>query len=187
MASSTDRLLALPAVFSLDMLCKQGMTRHSANILLMRLSAQGRVAHAGQKSGVYFNLVVDRDGPDNRKLEAVKLAYPSAVVVGAAVLHAHGWTTQIPTSTDVAILKLPSVRSFFGLNIVQRPKSWYQQFTGEILAEGESPFQIDSLKPLAALKDIELDPELWRPDPDDLDIPDDVGYQQAGRTERFRS
>lgn len=182
-----DRLLQLPAVFTLNAFCKlDGLSRDSANTLIMRLADQGRVAYAGPKAGVYFNLLVDRTAAENHKLEAVRLAYPDAIVVGAAVLHAHGWTTQIPLTIDVAVLKAPSLKTFFGVNIVQRSKQWYEEIFEEVLGRDKSPFEIDSLTPLQALKDLKSDPDLWQPDPDDLDIPEGIDGFEETAPDRYR-
>lgn len=169
-----DRLTTLPVVFTLNDLVRLGLTRETAYKTLMRWSDRGVIEQAGPRAAVYYNLLVDREAADRHRLAAARLLYPTAVVIGAAVLHAHGWTTQPPKIVDVAILERPSMKSLTGVHLVMRPRRWYERFVPELLREGDSPFEIDSLAPAAALADAHAWRDVWVPDEDDLDIPDDV-------------
>lgn len=170
-----SRLLRLPPVFTLQDLLQLGLVRETAHTTIMRWADQQLIAQAGPRAGVYFNLVADRTGPENRVLEAARKLYPSAVVVGPAVLHAHGWTTQTPHAVDVAILKAPTARQIHGVRFVMRTQAWYRQHAGDLLRSGvDSPFEIDSLTPAAALDDARTAGDVWLPDEDDLEIPDEV-------------
>jgi hypothetical protein len=130
------------------------MTRNAAHTSLMRWARSGFIAKAGPRAGVYFNLIRDRLGPANRLLEAAAKLYPSAVVVGPAVLHAHGLTTQRPEVVDVAVLNVPTIRQLFGVHFVKRPRGWYSSHARGLLRAGKtSPFSIDSLSAERAIED----------------------------------
>jgi hypothetical protein len=174
MARAADILLKLPPVFTLvDFQHATGAKPAVAHVTLTRLAARQWVKHAGVRSSVYYNLLVDPQAADNRVLEAVKRAYLSAVVIGPACLHAHGWTTQIPQVFDVAVLASPSLRQFGGVRLVPRPKRWFGTVleSGQLLKAGQSPFSIESVTPAFALDDAREFEDVWVPDPDDLDIP----------------
>jgi hypothetical protein len=173
-----ERLTALPVIFTLNDLVRLGLTRETAHTTVMRWVDRGVIAQAGPRAGVYFNLLADRQAPQRHRLAAAKLLYPSAIVIGAAVLHAHGWTTQPPQTIDVAILEKPTAKQLTGLHLVMRPRSWYERFVPELLRADESPFEIESLPPAAALADAQAWRDIWVPDPDDLDIPEDAEAAQ---------
>jgi hypothetical protein len=174
MARAADILLRLPPVFTLvDFQRATGAKPAVAHVSLTRLAERNWVKNAGVRSSVYFNLLVDPKAAENRVLEAVKRVYPSAVVIGPACLHAHGWTTQIPQVFDVAVLARPSLRQFDGVHLVPRPKKWFAALlqSDQLLRAGESPFSIESVTPAFALEDAREFQDVWVPDPDDLEIP----------------
>lgn len=168
MASSVDRLLKLPFVFAVADVIRLGLAQGDEHTFLARAVKSERIASAGFKSGIYFNLLRDPNARA-RVLEAARLAYPSAVVVGAAVLHAHGWTTQVPHTTDLAVMKRRSRRPIRGIHFVERKADWYRQHANDILAPGESGFELHALTPAAALADAKANGDLWVPDADDID------------------
>lgn len=167
--SNLDRLLALPPVFTLQDVRRLGLSDGAEHIFIMRMSQAGRIAPAGPRASVYFNLVRDGQGPLNRRVEAAAMLYPSAVVVGAAVLHAEGWITQIPQVVDLAVLERRSTRQVDGINFVVRPKSWYFEHADHIVPATESAFGVPALAPAAALADARERGDLWVPDDDDID------------------
>jgi hypothetical protein len=181
MASTIDRLLELPVVFSLADAGKTGagtgepLGGEHLHTFLARAVKRGRIASAGPKSGIYYNLVRDPNAR-TRVLEAARKAYPSSVVVGAAVLHAHGWTTQVPHVIDVAVMARRSRRPIDGVHFVERTRSWYRQHAKDILPPGDSGFEVHALAPAPALADARAADEsdqLWVPDEDDLEIPEE--------------
>lgn len=181
---AVDRLRALPEVFTLSDLLNPdrgiGLARETAHTTVMRWAQAGLVKSAGPRAGIYYNLLRDPQGASERVLQAAARLDPSAVVVGAAVLHAHGWTTQIPQLYDVAILSSRTVKQLDGVRFVMRPQAWYRRMHAQILQRQDSPFDIPSLQPQAALDDALASDDLWKPDPDDLDIPqadEDEGSQ----------
>lgn len=176
MRHAAEVLIGLPEVFT--MADFQRATEHSlpvAQVTLSRLSQRGWVKNAGERTGVYFNTFKDRQAHEKYLLEAVKRVYPSAVVIGPQCLHAHGWTTQIPQEFDVAVLSTKTTKRFHGVNIVDRPSHWYQKLVEEkqLLRADRSPFPIESVTPAFALWDARKHKDVWVPDPDDLDLPDD--------------
>jgi hypothetical protein len=170
--STVDRLLALPAVFTLKELRGIGLEGNHLHTFLLRAEEAERIAPVGKRTGAYFNLIVDPKGPTNRRLEAVRKLYPSAVLGGTAVLHAAGWVTQIPQTYDVMVRYRRSIKSIHGVKLLLRPRSWYeaQMQAGNIIHETESDFGIATLTPKAALEDAKEHKDSWVPDDDDLDI-----------------
>src|SRR5690606_3613791 len=162
MSITLDRLLKLPAVFSLYDLTKETfiqspMRLDSAKKLLMRMQDRGYVKSAGPRTTYYYNLVKDPMGPSNRVLEVAELLYPEAMVIGLNVLHAYGWITQIPRTFDIAVDgSRRSLATIDGVELRRRSPAWFhkQQLDDAVLRYGESPFSLDSLTPRAALDDI---------------------------------
>lgn len=151
--SSLDRLRRLGEVFDLhDVLAEEGMTENNAHTWLMRTVNLKHIAQAGGRSGIYYNLVKDPDGPRTRRLEAVARMYPSAVVVGVAVLFKHGLIAEEHLEIDVAIPKAPSTRTFEGVHFVTREKSWFVDHQPRFIAPGEA-FKLASLTPGDAVED----------------------------------
>jgi len=176
--SSMDRLSRLPALFSLSDLCRlHGMSVESAKLWVTRMARLDKVKFVGPRTGYYFNSLIFPNAHINNLLDAVHAIYPSAIVIGANVLHAYGWITQIPQIYDVAIISQKSLATIYGVTLHMRPRSWYieQQRNNAVLRQGESHFSIDSLTPAAALNDLRAHKHthIWVPDPDDLYIPDD--------------
>ena len=71
-----------------------------------------------------------------------------------------------------------TIKEIHGVRFVFRSAKWYQGVFSSILRgghEGESPFDIPSLAPRAALDDALASTDLWRPDPDDIDVPQEHG------------
>ncbi|WP_029954257.1 hypothetical protein [Achromobacter sp. DH1f] len=176
--SAIARLKSLPAVFSLAELCRlQKMPVEAAKVWVKRMARADLIQFVGPRAGLYFNLLRFPNAPQDNLLEAVGRLYPDAVVLGAHVLHAYGWVTQIPQIIDVAVTPRRSMAAVNGVHLCPRPRTWYleQQAAGAILRYGESPFALDSLTPAAALQDLRAHgtSEMWVPDPDDLYIPED--------------
>ncbi|WMD23911.1 hypothetical protein RAS12_30225 (plasmid) [Achromobacter seleniivolatilans] len=177
--SSVARLRELPAVFSLSELCRlHEMPVEVAKVWVKRMARSGLIQFVGPRAAMYFNLLRFPNSPQDNLLEAVGRVYPDAVVLGAHVLHAYGWVTQIPQIVDVAVTPRRSMMAINGVHLCPRPRSWYreQQDAGAILRYGESPFALDSLTPMAALQDLRAHGtgDMWIPDPDDLYIPENV-------------
>jgi len=194
-ASAFDRLRALPVMFTLNAFVRlTGLTRASARVTLSRWNARGLVACAGQRSAVYFNRVRDQHGQQATIVNALMLKYPSATLCGASVLHAHGWTTQIPSALHVAVEKRRTYAQLNGVVLHPRPVQWFREMN-KVQALYEEPsdhgahdpgtsttdqsreftaptYGLRSLKPAWALADAFADTSglSWQPDEDDLDL-----------------
>ena len=178
MSIAIDRLLKLPAIFSIHDLTKETFTDplkiDTAKKFVLRMVDQKYIQAAGPRTSYYYNLIVDRNGPKNRQLEVAELVYPEGIMIGLNVLHAYGWITQIPRTFDVAVRSdRRTLTQIYGIEPRKRPLSWFalQQDNDAVLRENESPFFIDSLTPRAALDDINHMQDIWVPGSDDLFIP----------------
>ena len=175
MASSVETLRNLPVVFSTADFVRVTATSDSGTrSALLRLTERNWIKPAGPRTGLFYNLFLEPRAAENRALEAVRRLYPSATVVGTAVLHAHGWTTQIPHETDVAVLTRRSVKQFDGIHLIGRTRPWFVALmhSGELLRTSASPFPVESVTPAFALVDARQYGDVWLPDPDDLELPD---------------
>lgn len=188
--SPMRRLKALPEVFDLrdlelalaDLEPEKAEIRRLAANYAWRWKQAGLVEAAGPKLGLFFNLVRDPSGPTARLAEAVAKALGVAgVVVGAGALHWAGWTTQRPHRLEVAVPVTERKRSlpeFAGLDLCARTPGWFARTAGAT-EDGPDGFRV--LKPAFALVDAAASPAdptygkpVWRPDPDDLDLPEDA-------------
>jgi hypothetical protein len=175
--SSYGRLQGLPAVFTVNTFVRMtGFDRHAAQTVLSRWTARGLLQQAGPRAAIYFNLVVDRRGGDTYWARAVQEAYPSATLAGESVLHAAGWTTQIPAAQALAVQSRRSYVAIHGADIRGRSLAWFRAAfqAGAILRAEDVEFAtygLRTLSPAWALADLYADPSVWHPDPDDLDIP----------------
>jgi len=176
-----ERLRAWPVVFNVNQAARYLGTPDNdlASVYLARWKKRGMVQSTGPRSGVYFNLVANPHAAQDHLVDALLLAFPSAVLIGASVLHRAGWTTQIPSKLHVACLGASdgrrSVPLWDEVAFFTRPKAWYEQFHSQI-SRDRSAGVLPALSPAAALADAYSlasykDPMEWRPDADDLDIP----------------
>ena len=170
--SAFEILRAMPEAFDLSTFSRMAdLERGIAKTYLSRWSKAGHVLAAGPRVGVYYNLVRAPDSPSSRSVDALRMVYPSAVLCGASVLHAAGWTTQIPSSLTVAVTSRDSVAAMDGFEIALRPRTWYAAMHADLFAEKDfSTYGLRSLSPAAALADLYARPGQWHPDPDDLDV-----------------
>jgi hypothetical protein len=172
--SATDLLRTLPDVFDLSTLSRMAdMEREAAYVYLTRWSRKGLVQPAGQRAGIYFNLVTAPDAPRRLATTALVMEYPTAILRGASVLHAAGWTTQIPQETTVAVLQRRTYAKLSGFDLTPRPRAWYTAVHGRLSTDPDlCAFGLRSLTPALALADAYAPRGGWKPDPDDLDLDD---------------
>lgn len=133
---------------------------------------------AGAKLGWYFNTAIAPDSPSEKLPELLLRLYPSAVMVGHGVLHAHGWSTQPSVRFQVAVNAMPSrfgsedrYPQIFGAEIVYRPPEWYEQTKSWRYDKNGKPifsFGLPAIPPELALVDLWKFRDMWMPDPDDL-------------------
>lgn len=169
--SAVQRLLDLPEVFTGgDLTIKFQWKSATASTYLAQWRRAGLVRSLGGRSDVHMNLVRNRAVSTE---VALRRAYPRAIKVGVDVLRQAGWTTQIPTTVEVAIPQSSAPHSVDGFVLSRRSERWYAAVAPGIerVASG-----IDQLKPAWALADMLARTRdgrvrgAWLIDPEDLDI-----------------
>jgi len=168
---SLDYLRKLPTVFS----NKDAMRLFGKNDAWVKLAAhrwkeQGLIRPGGPRLGIYYNLLADPDWRSHLP-EIVRRVFPSAVVIGASVLHAHGWITQIPQYLYVVVPDRPTRPKIGEVLSFPRSVEWYREMSpwDNLSVEG-----LCSLSPQKALDDCRAHrTEIWCPDEDDLYIDED--------------
>nr|WP_315242618.1 hypothetical protein [uncultured Albidiferax sp.] len=169
--SATQRLLQIPEVFTgsdLTILC--GWTSAIASSYLAQWRKAGLVRSLGGRSDVHMNLVRNRHvHPDL----ALRRAFPHALKVGVDVLRDAGWTTQIPTLTEVAVPTGSSLYTLSGYALGTRTAIWFQVVAPGITQVAQG---ISSLQPAWALADMLARAQdrrirhAWLLDPEDIDL-----------------
>ncbi len=174
--SAFERLRNLPEVFTLNNFARlNNLTNKSATIYLSRMCATGLVDSLGLRTGVYFNNIANPNAKEDNLLRGVQAVFPSAILRGESVLHAAGWTTQIPSRLSVGILERRSYPTIDEVALSPRKKSWFvlmKNYMVEPHKAGFSTYGLIALKPEAALVDLCLSKDDWMPDPDDLELSD---------------
>jgi hypothetical protein len=121
------------------------------------------VLPTGPRTGVYFNLISDTSAPQTHFEEAIATLFPSAVVVGASVLHGAGWITQIPSQLDVAVLRRRTFPAVNGVVLHPRTIFWYRLVHSRLdPTEGQA---VPRLDPAFALADALKYGDGWLPNP----------------------
>ena len=177
-ASAIERLRALPPVFrGSDLSLRFGWSTHEAGEYLRRWKGRDLVKPTGPRAGVYFNLIAETSAPETHLGEAIAMLFPSALVVGASVLHAAGWITQIPRQLDVAVLRRRTFPALKGVVLHPRSIFWYRLVHSRLeRAEGQV---VPRLDPAFALADALKYRDGWVPEPDDVE------FTEAEDAERF--
>lgn len=172
------RLRELPALFrGGDLTRRQGMTSATASQSLWRWKHAGLVAALGGRSDVYANLVV---APQPDWDTAVRMAMPSALIIGIEALRRAGWTTQIPVLPDVAVrVDRPHFLKIEPFAVTPRPATWFECVRPGI-DDGSSA--APTLSPAWALADL-LANEGWCT----CGLaPEDVEFDEATDQDRFQ-
>lgn len=185
---SIDRLRQLPAVFSVNHAARVfEMDKRMLSVYLVRLQRTGLIKKAGPKAGIYYNMLLGspKTDPDARNLvEAIRIAYPSAILYGASVLHNAGWTTQIPQAIHIVVLDKGSYPILDGVEIYRRSLAWYQRHAQDITQTVDfETYGLPALLPQACLNDMRAVRDGWVPEPDDVISPDDVTSNTIGQHE----
>jgi hypothetical protein len=170
-ASAIERLRALPPVFrSSDLSLRFGWSTHEAGEYLRRWKRRDLVKPTGPRAGVYFNLISQASAAETHLEEAIATLFPSAVVVGAAVLHQAGWITQIPRQLDVAVLRRRTFPAVKGVVLHPRSIFWYRLVHSRLeRTEGQG---VPRLDPAFALADALKYRDGWVPEADDVEFPE---------------
>ncbi|MDW9481702.1 hypothetical protein GOB57_23935 [Sinorhizobium meliloti] len=144
-------------------------------------------------TGVYFNLVASPKAPQTHVFEAAQRTIRRPMIlIGASALRAAGWTTQMPSGYELAIVTDRNIRtwkSMSGIAAEARSVKWFARVM-PFAIKGESTF--DRLPPALALVDSIVSAErfaalpketqkqhlenatvTWHPDPDDICVPVD--------------
>jgi hypothetical protein len=176
-ASAIERLRALPPVFrGSDLSLRFGWSTHEAGEYLRRWKQRDLVKPTGPRAGVYFNLISETSAPETHLEEAIATLFPSAVVVGASVLHGAGWITQIPRQLDVAVLRRRTFPAVKGVVLHPRRMIWYRLVHSRLeRTEGQGVPRFD---PAFALADALKYRDGWVPQPDDVEFPEAEDAQQ---------
>lgn len=185
--SAFSRLNKLPAVFDLlDVEYLFDIKRKDAIQYCMRWRKQNLIKQLGPKVGVFYNILVDRNAHETRRMEALDkyFGFP-VVVIGGTALHEHGWTTQIPRQIDIAVpvsrgkTSIPELNDF---NAFPRYLRWFHKLK-DTAEEGVGGFLVAS--PAMALADVYLanlrgrSGGGWVPDHDDIDLPDEDALEDV--------
>jgi hypothetical protein len=169
--SAVSRLAALPEVFTGgDLTVLLGWKSGICSSYLAQWRKAGLIKSLGGRSDVHMNLVRNRQV--NPEL-ALRRVFPNSVKVGVDVLREAGWTTQIPSTIEVAVPTASSLYDLPGFTLSTRTAKWFQR-----VAPGTDKVQqgIDRLQPAWALADMLARAQdarvrnAWLLDPEDLDL-----------------
>jgi hypothetical protein len=169
--SAINRLASLPEVFTGgDLTVLFGWKSAICSSYLASWRKAGLIKSLGGRSDVHMNLVRNRRADPE---VALRRAFAQAVKVGVDVLREAGWTTQIPTTMEVAVPVGSATYDVEGFAITTRTAKWFQRVAPGLdkLAQG-----IDHLQPAWALADMLARAQdgrvrnAWLLDPDDIDL-----------------
>lgn len=171
--SSRDRLLGMPAVFSVaELALVMDCPRSEASQYLWRWRANKLVVPFGGRSGVFLNLVIaPRAASDGALWERSLLkAMPSAIIGGHEVLADSGVSTQVTHQRYILVSGSDSTFDVPGAEIHRRPASWLGRLVRMGAVINEAPGQMaPRLSPGGALADLAVYGG-YTPDPDDIDL-----------------
>jgi hypothetical protein len=179
--SAVSRLAALPEVFTGgDLTVLLGWKSGICSSYLAQWRKAGLIKSLGGRSDVHMNLVRNRQV--NPEL-ALRRVFPNSVKVGVDVLREAGWTTQIPSTIEVAVPTASSLYDLPGFTLSTRTAKWFQR-----VAPGTDKVQqgIDRLQPAWALADMLARAQdarvrnAWLLDPEDLELESVRGDKKMG-------
>jgi len=164
--SAIERLQSLPRVFrGSDLTVRFQWTSKRASHYLFLWKGRGLVDGLGGHSDVFANLLIDRH-PDWDT--ALKMAMPSAVVIGIEALRQAGWTTQIPRVPTIAVDGTQPVYSTPHFEVSRRDPVWFAAMRAVLKSTADA---LPCLPPAWALADM-LHQGGWEGSglgPDDID------------------
>jgi hypothetical protein len=189
-SSAIDKLQLLPECFNdKTFLRMTGLSSAASRVALSRLKKTGLIESAGDRSGIYFNLLKDAQAKNKYAVDALLSVYPSAILSNESVLHNAGWITQIPSLINVSVLARKSYQKIDGFEIHGEPLSWYRKFNPYFLPgnyEEFSTFGMRSLPPALACAQIMANGGCGL-NIDDIDIPDEEASKIKFFCEQFNS
>lgn len=173
----------LPEVFTIAEFRRVlGFNDNTARVCLTRWTQRGLIEPWAPRSGVYFNLVVNRRAKDECFAKAILMRFPFATLTGVDVLTQRGWVTQSSNTSTIAVATPPQRGSTLKgdgypqvehAQFVYRPRKWWLACNADRASmtaeEKESIRGLTPVSPGFALVDMWLHRhEAWFPDPDDL-------------------
>ncbi len=165
--SAIERLRSLPSIFrGADLTIRFGWKSKTASHYLYLWRQRGLVEPLGGHSDVFANLLFPAPPDWN---VALRLAMPSALLIGIEALRQAGWTTQVPHLPTVAVDASQPVFSTERFDISRRTPAWCAA-----VRRGVTPVSDDRLPvltPAWALADL-LQTQGWGAcglTPDDID------------------
>lgn len=165
--SAIERLMSLPAIFrGADLTVRFHWTSKTASHYLYLWKKRGLVDGLGGHSDVFVNLLQNRQ--PNWEY-AVRLAMPSAILIGVEALRRAGWTTQIQHRPTLAVNRQQPVFTADRFDIQAREASWFEA-VGRYLDLAQAT-KLPALAPSWALADM-LNAAGWGAcglDPDDIE------------------
>lgn len=148
--SALERLRGLPDVFrGADLTVRFDWTSKTASQSLYQWKQRDLIGALGGHSDVFVNLVVS---PYPQWEKALRLAMPTAVIVGLEALRQGGWSTQVPHRPSVAVSRDQSVFTVNPFEVESRAPAWFQTAAAGIVKRSASSLPI--LKPAWALADL---------------------------------
>lgn len=176
LTKATEHLARLGEVFSVrHAALSLGVLPATASVYLDRWKAAGQVAIAGERTGWWHNLVKNPRGGWTG--ETILTVLPSATLIGESVLHSVSVITQIPQEITLAVQAKKSYPTFHGLYISGKPNRWFERWYDQLVSQEQcewSTYGLKALTPEAALLDLYATEGAWHPDPDDLDVDDEM-------------
>jgi hypothetical protein len=169
--SAIQRLAAMPEVFTGgDLSTVYGWKSAITSNYLANWRKNGLVRALGGRSDVHMNLVRNRQV--NAEV-ALRRAFPNSVKVGVDVLREAGWTTQIPTTPEIAVPTASALYAVQDFELTTRTGKWFL-----LVAPGIQTVEqgINQLKPSWALADMLARAQdsrikkAWLLDPEDVDL-----------------
>ena len=175
--SAYKRLQDLPEVFTTKALASRlGGDMRLTSVYIHRWRTEGLISSMGPRAGLHFNLARNPKAEEELRMEALAYLFPGAMIAGVSAVHAAGWTTQIPSETEIMVPMRRSFPSVDGFSIEGRGRDWLNEARRHIARPGPVPM----VEPAFALADL-WQTGSWRPDPDDLewDIIDGAALKAA--------
>lgn len=174
--SALERLRNTPECFTDKTFMRLNkLSPETTRVTLSRMKSGNLIQSAGDRSGVYFNLLKNENAANEHMINALLFVYPTAVLAGESVLHNAGWITQIPSSVTVAVLKRKSLQKLNGFSIETRDLDWFKSMKDLFLSAdsaGFTTYGLKSIPPEYALMEV-FKQGGYGLDLDDIDIPDD--------------
>jgi hypothetical protein len=169
--SALERLRSLPDVFrGSDLTVRFGWTSKTASQTLYQWKQRDLVGALGGHSDVFVNLMAN---PHPQWEKAMRLAMPTAVIVGLEALRQAGWSTQVPHRPSVAVSREQSVFTVNPYEVEPRAPAWFQTAAAGIVKNPAGGLPI--LKPAWALADL-LRQHAWG----DFGLwPDDIEWSEV--------